>query len=216
VAVLVIASASTGSNALRAGSVTIFNLLGRGKSEDAVALYSFNWQVMESPASRDDFERLDIRAQDACISKGRHLDATRLLGVRDLESAGTAARDVIVTDSAHSALRAIAALQSGANGDAVDVSGAGDAHYPTTPVAIRRRERAHDVAAGTGAECLRELVAELDRAFENILRQLRTQYLVAYYPKDVPPHQDRFHVLKVNVTRPQFEVLTRSAIMGVQ
>ena len=56
------------------------------------------------------------------------------------------------------------------------------------------------LAAGTGGRVFTPtLGAQLDRAFDDILRELRTQYLIGFYPKDVPPAKDRFHTLKVTV-----------------
>jgi Ca-activated chloride channel family protein len=56
------------------------------------------------------------------------------------------------------------------------------------------------LAAGTGGRVFTPtLGAQLDRAFDDILRELRTQYLIGFYPKDVPPAKDRFHTLKVVV-----------------
>jgi Ca-activated chloride channel family protein len=58
----------------------------------------------------------------------------------------------------------------------------------------------------------------LDRAFEDILRELRTQYLIGYYPKDVPLTKDRFHNLRLTVQPPQgaknLRVITRSGYYG--
>jgi Ca-activated chloride channel family protein len=58
------------------------------------------------------------------------------------------------------------------------------------------------------------LGAELDNAFDQILRDLRTQYLIAYYPKDVPLNKDRFHQLQVSVRDPQLHVTARSGYYG--
>ena len=56
------------------------------------------------------------------------------------------------------------------------------------------------LAAGTGGRVFTpSLGAQLDRAFDDILRELRTQYLIGFYPKDVPPTKDRFHTLRVNL-----------------
>jgi Ca-activated chloride channel family protein len=52
--------------------------------------------------------------------------------------------------------------------------------------------------------------AELDKAFEEILLDLRTQYLIAYYPKDMPKDAPRFHQVVVRVKRPDLRVSTRS------
>jgi Ca-activated chloride channel family protein len=70
-------------------------------------------------------------------------------------------------------------------------------------------------AAGTGGRVFTPAnAAELDRAFADILRELRTQYLIGYYPKDVPLTKERFHTLKVNVTDRNLRVITRSGYYG--
>lgn len=50
----------------------------------------------------------------------------------------------------------------------------------------------------------------LDQAFEDILRDLRTQYLIGYYPKNVPPSKQRFHRVAVTVNKPGFSVSARN------
>ena len=50
----------------------------------------------------------------------------------------------------------------------------------------------------------------LDRTFEDILRDLRTQYLLGYYPKGVPDTKERFHRVKVDVNRPDMVVYSRN------
>jgi Ca-activated chloride channel homolog len=54
----------------------------------------------------------------------------------------------------------------------------------------------------------------LDEAFDDILRALRTQYLLGYYPKDVPLTKNRFHQLRVTTDRPGLRVITRSGYYG--
>ena len=46
------------------------------------------------------------------------------------------------------------------------------------------------------------LGAELDQAFTDLIEDLRTQYLLAFYPKDVPLTKNRFHRLEVRVRNP--------------
>jgi Ca-activated chloride channel family protein len=52
--------------------------------------------------------------------------------------------------------------------------------------------------------------ADLDRAFQDILKDLRTQYQLAYYLKNVPPSKDRFHRVQVGVTRPRHSASARN------
>jgi Ca-activated chloride channel family protein len=75
------------------------------------------------------------------------------------------------------------------------------------------------LAAGTGGHVFTPgLGAQLDRAFDDILIELRTQYLIGFYPKDVPPAKDRFHTLKVtvptNLANRGLRVTTRSGYYG--
>jgi Ca-activated chloride channel family protein len=56
--------------------------------------------------------------------------------------------------------------------------------------------------------------AALDQAFTDIIRELRTQYLLAFYPKDVPLTKDRFHHLEVKVRRPDLRVTARNGYYG--
>jgi Ca-activated chloride channel family protein len=71
------------------------------------------------------------------------------------------------------------------------------------------------LAAGTGGRVFTpSRSAELDRTFADILRELRTQYLIGYYPRDVPISKDRFHTLKVSVHGKNLRVITRSGYYG--
>jgi Ca-activated chloride channel family protein len=71
------------------------------------------------------------------------------------------------------------------------------------------------MSAGTGGRVFRpSAAAELDRAFADILRDLRTQYMIGFYPKDVPPTKDRFHTLKVTTQGRNLRVITRNGYYG--
>ncbi len=51
---------------------------------------------------------------------------------------------------------------------------------------------------------------ELDNAFGDIIRELRTQYLVGFYPKDVKEEARRFHPVSVTVKQPGMHTIARS------
>jgi Ca-activated chloride channel family protein len=71
------------------------------------------------------------------------------------------------------------------------------------------------LAAGTGGRVFFPSAGPaLDEAFAEILRDLRTQYLMGYYPKNVPLTKNRFHPLQVKVARPGLRVITRSGYYG--
>jgi Ca-activated chloride channel family protein len=53
-------------------------------------------------------------------------------------------------------------------------------------------------------------VERLRGSFAEILRDLRTQYLLGYYPRGVEGAKERFHRLRVAVNRPGLRVQARS------
>lgn len=52
--------------------------------------------------------------------------------------------------------------------------------------------------------------ADLDAAFSGILDDLRTQYLIGYYPRPGEPTRERFRSVRVEVDRPGHSVTTRN------
>jgi len=71
------------------------------------------------------------------------------------------------------------------------------------------------LASGTGGRVFQPTGAsELDQAFTQILRDLRTQYLVAYYPRNVPADAPRFHLVKVELSRKDLRATTRTGYYG--
>ena len=54
----------------------------------------------------------------------------------------------------------------------------------------------------------------LDQAFTDILRDLRTQYLVGYYPKNLPPAPDRFRRVSIALGRAGLRASTRDGYYG--
>jgi Ca-activated chloride channel family protein len=58
------------------------------------------------------------------------------------------------------------------------------------------------------------LGAALDQAFSDIIKELRTQYLLAFYPRNVPLTKDKFHKLEVKVKRPDLRVTARNGYYG--
>ena len=52
------------------------------------------------------------------------------------------------------------------------------------------------------------------QVFDEILRDLRTQYLIGFYPKNVPLTKDRFHQLEIRLSQPGFAVVSRTGYYG--
>jgi Ca-activated chloride channel homolog len=65
-----------------------------------------------------------------------------------------------------------------------------------------------------GRTFLPSVGAELDRAFSAIIDELRTQYLLGFYPHNVPLPKEPFHKLEVRVQRPELRVSARNGYYG--
>ena len=220
VALLVDTSGSTGIELryeLDSVSKFLKALLGEGNPEDTIALYSFNWQVNLLSSYTRRFARVDQQLKLLKSEGGTSLYDAIYLASQELENREGRHIMVIVTDGGdttsvkdfHQAL------------DAAQL--ADTLIYPVLVVPITNNAGRNvggenaltTLAAGTGGRVfLPTLGAELDRAFSDILRELRTQYLIGFYPRDVPLTKDRFHTLKLNVQGRNLRVITRSGYYG--
>jgi Ca-activated chloride channel homolog len=71
------------------------------------------------------------------------------------------------------------------------------------------------MAQGTGGKKFMPSVGRaLDDAFSDILAELRTQYLLGFYPRGAPISREPFHRLQVRVSRPELQVSARNGYYG--
>jgi Ca-activated chloride channel family protein len=224
VALMVDTSASTGIEMrYELDSVRKFlrALVVEGNPRDALALYSFNWQVTLQSAYTRRFTKLDQALRQLRSEGGTSLYDAIYLGSRELEYREGRHVMVMVTDGGDTTSYKDfhQALEAAQRSDLV--------MYPVVVIPITNdagrniggENALATLAAGTGGRVFTPSSAgELDRVFEDILRELRTQYLIGYYPKDVPPTKDRYHTLKVTVQGPRdgknLRVTTRSGYYG--
>lgn len=220
IALLVDTSASTGIELkYELDSVSRFlrAAFREGNPDDAVALYSFNWQVTLNSSFTKRLARLESGLKQLKSEGGTCLYDAIYLAARDLETREGRHVIVVVTDGGDttSAKTFQNALEATHLADAV--------LYPVVVIPIRNEAGRNTggehalttLAAGTGGRLfLPAPGAELDAAFSDILRELRTQYLVGFYPKGQAPTKNRFHALKVAVNPPGLRVLTRTGYYG--
>jgi Ca-activated chloride channel family protein len=224
VAMLVDSSASTGIELhYELDSVSRFLkvLLNEGNPDDTVALYSFNWQITLLSSYTRRFARLDQMLRRMKSEGGTSMYDALFLASRELQYRKGRHVMVMVTDGGDttSSKDFHQALEAAQLADAI--------LYPVLVVPITNdagrnvggEHALTTLAAGTGGHVFTpNLGAQLDQAFDDILRELRTQYLIAYYPKNVPPGKDRFHSLKVAVQSSPanrgLRVTTRSGYYG--
>jgi len=224
VAMLVDTSASTGIELhYELDSVSRFLrvLLSEGNPDDTVALYSFNWEVRLLSSYTKRFGRVDQMLKQLKSQGGTSLYDAIFLASHELEYRKGRHVMVLVTDGGDttSSVNYHQALEAAQLADTI--------MYPVLVVPITNdagrnvggENALTTLAAGTGGRVFTpSLGAQLDRAFDDILRELRTQYLIGFYPKDVPASQDRFHTLKVtvqnNLANRGLRVSTRSGYYG--
>ena len=195
----------------------IHALLREGNPDDAAALYSFNDQVtlLNSFTRRE--QRLIDSLKELRASAGTSFyDAILLASRAQLRREG---RHVIVavTDGGDttSDKKFADAREAAQNADAVVYP---ILVRPITNDAGRNLggERALETLANdTGGRVFQPAgAAELDAAFTQILRDLRTQYLVGYYPRNLPIDTPRFHLVKVELSRKDLRATTRTGYYG--
>ncbi len=193
-------------------------LLKEGNPDDSAALYTFNWQVV---LLRNFTRNLDALERPLRAIKGEAgtslYDAMYLASSDIAERAGGRHVMIIVTDGGDttSSKNYHQALEAAQRADAVV--------YPILIMPITNdagrnvggENALTTIAAGTGGRVFAPTIGpKLDSVFEEILRDLRTQYLVGYYPSGVPVTKNRFHQVRLVVNSPGLRVLTRSGYYG--
>ena len=220
VALLVDTSGST-ANKLReeTKSVTRFlkALFREGNPGDQVALYSFNHDViLESDFSRD-IELLERELRELNADAGTSLYDAIYFASGSLERRDGRRVMLIVTDGADttSGKDFHAAVEAAHSADAAIY---GIMIIPVTSDAGRHiagENALISLSTGTGGRVFSATLGEmLDEVFADILRDLRTQYLLGFYPRNLPYTKERFHRIELTVTRPGLRVFTRSGYYG--
>lgn len=220
VALLVDTSASTGIELkYEIDSVSRFlrAIFREGNSEDSVALYSFNWQVTLHSSYTRRIPRLEAALKQLKCEGGTSLYDAIYLASQELEDRDGRHIIVVVTDGGDttSSKKYQDALRSAQQADALI--------YPVIVIPIQNNAGRNTggenalitLASGTGGRTFMPAPgSELDAAFSDILRELRTQYLVGFYPRNVPLTKNRFHSVKLTLSHPDLRSLTRNGYYG--
>lgn len=221
VSVLVDTSSSTATNLkYEIDSVTRFlrALFREGNVEDRASLYSFSWEVALELGFTRNLSRLEGALKKLKSTGGTAMyDALQFAG-KHLQDRDGRRVIIIVTDGGDtvSAVKFADALEAAQRSNAVI--------YPILVVPITNgagrntggEHALQTLATETGGRVFTPNIgAGLDAAFDSILRDLRSQYLLAYYPKNVPETKNRFHRLKIEIpNRSGLRISTRSGYYG--
>lgn len=192
-------------------------LFGSGNPEDQAALYTFNHDVAKASSFTRRLDRLESALRGLKAGAGTSLYDAILLGTDELGRRSGRRVLIVVTDGGDTTSFTTfhAALEAAHRNDAVIYS---ILVVPIKNDAGRNIGGEHALelfASGTGGKVFQPTVgAALDHAFEAILKDLRSQYLLAYYPKNVPLTRNRFHTVKVETKTSGLRVQSRSGYYG--
>ncbi|MGE5647311.1 MAG: VWA domain-containing protein [Acidobacteriota bacterium] len=192
-------------------------LFKEGNPDDSAALFAFDYETTLLADFTHRFEVLDRNLKGLRGSGGTSMyDAITLVTPRLEEREG---RHVIIlvtdggdTTSSRTFHQALEAVQ---RADAV--------MYPILVVPIKNdpgrntggENALATLAEGTGGRVFAPTLGKaLDQAFAEILRDLRTQYLLGYYPRNVPATKEPFHRIEIKLKRPDLRVSARSGYYG--
>jgi len=191
--------------------------IGEGNPQDAVALFSFNDQVTLLNSFTRRIGRIEDRLKLLHPDAGTSLYDAVYLAAPNLRDRQGRHVIVVVTDGGDttSSKKYRDAVESAQRADAVLYA---LVVVPITNPAGRNTGGEHALEAmveATGGRMFYpNLGAELDRAFADILRDLRTQYLIGYYPRGVPQGDRNFHTVHVGLERKELRVSTRTGYYG--
>ncbi len=188
-------------------------LLGEGNPADSISLWSFDYNITQETGFTRRLDVLESKLRLIHGEAGTSLYDAIWYGAHDLESRQGRKVMVLVTDGGNTTGRRDSheALEALHMADAV--------MFPIVVLPITNdagRNRGGEnvlsfMAQGTGGRSfVPQLSGELDRAFHDIISDLRTEYLLGFYPKDVPPSKERFHKLLYRLRDPGLQVSART------
>ena len=192
-------------------------LLSSRNADDQVALYTFDDVVTQVHNYTHNIASLENMLRQIHGSAGTSLYDAIWLASRDLELREGRKALVLVSDGGEttSKIDSHRALQAAQMADAVIYA---VVTMPVTNDAGRNIGGEHALqfmAEGTGGRTfLLSEGAQLDRAFSSIITELRTEYLLGYYPHDVPLTRQRFHKLEVRLKSPDLRASARNGYYG--
>jgi Ca-activated chloride channel homolog len=191
-------------------------LLTEGNPQDAVALYSFNYEVREEHGFTRNYTALTDRLKLLHGEAGTSLYDAIHLASSALEQREGRKVIVVITDGGDttSSMQMAPSLKQAQYADAVIYP---VVVIPITNIAGRNIAGEHALifmSERTGGRAFFPDAGKLDKTFADIITELRTQYMLSYYPQNVPLTKDPYHKLKVSTTSADLLVSSRDGYYG--
>ena len=194
-------------------------LFGEGNQRDMAALYSFNYDVTLLNTFTRRQKVLEDKLKFLRAEGGTSLYDSIYYAAQELRGREGRHVMVIVTDGGDttSGRKYKEALESAQRSDAV--------LYPIVVVPITNdagrntggEHALQTLASSTGGRWFDPDVGErLDRAFTEILMDLRAQYMLGYYPRGGAADGKAFHTTRVELKRKDLRAFTRTGYYGVE
>jgi Ca-activated chloride channel homolog len=192
-------------------------LFREGNPEDRASFFTFNFEV----SLRSGFTRRAARLKDAMsgivTGNGTALYDAIALASHEIEHREGRKVMIIISDGVDTASsnNFHQAMEAAQRADVVI--------YPILVIPVKAHagrsiggENAmQQLANNTGGRLLHPSSSSaLDQSYAEILRDLRTQYLLGYYPKGVPLTRNRYHQLRVDVAGKGLRAVTRTGYYG--
>lgn len=191
-------------------------LLAESNAADRVALFTFNYDIQQGAFTRN-YPNLERQLRSLRGETGTSLYDAIYYAAQALEPREGRKAIVVLTDGGDttSSRDLKTALKAAQMAHAVIYA---VVVLPITNQAGRNTGGEHALefmAVGTGGRTFYPGVnAQLDRAFGDIIRELRTQYVLGFYPRGAPVTKDPFHKLEVRVKSPELRVSARNGYYG--
>jgi Ca-activated chloride channel family protein len=220
VALLVDTSGSTAKDlkySIQSAGRFLKALVREGNPSDALALFSFNHDVALRASFTRSPRRIERALDELHAEAGTSLYDALILASEALEHRQGRRVIVVITDggdttsyrSYQDALRSVHGI------DAIIYS---IVVVPITNAAGRNTGGEHaltTLSRSTGGQVFFPSIGPaLDAAFTGILEALRTQYLIGYYPRNLPPSTEVFRKIRVELQQADLQPFTRDRYYG--
>ncbi len=206
IAVLLDASGSTAAQLpVEVAAIKTFlkSLVAAGNPKDSVALYAFNYQTTELAPFTRNLSRLSSGLSRVKGEAGTSLYDALHFAAADLEKRAGRKVIVVVTDGGDT-------TSTYTFRDALRAAHMAEASvYPILirPVTndpgrnVGGENALSSLAFGTGGRVFEAVLEEaaLNQSLGALLKELRTQYLLGYYPRNLPPERRAWHEIRVEM-----------------